>query len=67
MTYLYTTFASQVEDVCKGPKSHDCTQDLLKYGLKNLHQMPEDHLDVMDPYQRDANDLSKFAKHYKNF
>lgn len=61
MAYLYNMFESQVDDVCKGSNQAECKKDLLKYGLKNLHDMPEDHLDTMDPYQRNANSLSKFT------
>ncbi|GLV36938.1 Rhythmically expressed gene 5 [Carabus blaptoides fortunei] len=57
MAYLYNMFANQVDDYCNTASMDDCNKQLLKYGLKNLHGMPEDHLDIMDPYQRGANTL----------
>lgn len=53
-------FANQVEEFCEFADGKNCNQDLLKYGLKKLKAMPEDHLDSMDPYQRGANTISKY-------
>lgn len=52
-------FATQVEEYCKTTNMVNCNQDLLKYGIHKLKDMPEDHLDEMDPYQRGANSISK--------
>lgn len=60
MAYLYNTFVNQVEEFCNFSSKEDCNKELLKHGLKNLHGMPEDHLDSMDPFQRGANTLSKY-------
>lgn len=57
MSYLYSTFANQVDDFCENVKMTDCNRELLKYGLNKLKDMPEDHLDTMDPYQRNAHDI----------
>lgn len=56
-------FAKEVSKYCKSntetvvPK---CKHDLLSYGVAKLEQMNESHLDAMDPYQRSANDISKY-------
>lgn len=52
-------FANQVEDFCEFSDMHNCNRELLKFGLGKLKDMPEDHLDTMDPYQRGAHTLSK--------
>ncbi|XP_044261391.1 rhythmically expressed gene 5 protein [Tribolium madens] len=57
MSYLYSMFANQVEQFCGKSTMVNCNKELLKYGLGKLKDMPEDHLDVMDPYQRGANDI----------
>jgi len=57
MSYLYSMFANQVEEFCDTVDMNNCNQELLKYGLNKLKEMPEDHLDTMDPYQRGANTL----------
>lgn len=57
MSYLYSMFANQVEEFCEFSENKNCNQELLKYGLKQLKAMPEDHLDGMDPYQRGANHI----------
>ncbi|KYB27120.1 rhythmically expressed gene 5 protein [Tribolium castaneum] len=57
MSYLYSMFANQVEQFCGKSTMANCNKELLKYGLGKLKDMPEDHLDVMDPYQRGANDI----------
>lgn len=59
MSYLYSMFANQVEQFCGKSTMVNCNKELLKYGLGKLKDMPEDHLDTMDPYQRGANDISK--------
>lgn len=55
-------FASQVESFCESSPMKNCNVDLLKYGLNKLKHLPEDYLDAMDPYQRDANKISKYLK-----
>lgn len=50
-------FANQVEDFCEFSDMHNCNRELLKFGLGKLKDMPEDHLDTMDPYQRGAHTL----------
>jgi hypothetical protein len=57
MSYLYSMFANQVDEFCEKSTMVNCNKELLKYGLGKLKDMPEDHLDVMDPYQRGANDI----------
>lgn len=39
----------------------DCNKVLMVYGLTNLAKMDDDSLDKMDPYQREAHDISKSA------
>lgn len=53
-------FSNQVESFCSTNYLNDCHKELLKYGLNKLKVMPEDHLDSMDPYQRNAHDISKY-------
>lgn len=60
MSYLYSMFANQVDGFCESSELPDCNQELLKYGLRKLKDMSEDHLDFMDPYQRNANNISKY-------
>ncbi|CAH0548719.1 unnamed protein product [Brassicogethes aeneus] len=55
MSYIYSMFANQVEDFCDTITMENCNKELLKYGLDKLKVMSEDHLDGMDPYQRNAN------------
>lgn len=57
MSYLYSLFANQVEDFCEDNPIENCNHELLKFGLKKLKDMSEDHLDMMDPYQRGADAL----------
>ncbi|KAK9874184.1 hypothetical protein WA026_002537 [Henosepilachna vigintioctopunctata] len=57
MSYLYSMFANQVDDFCEKANMKNCNHELLKYGLDKLKDMPEDHLDTMDPYQRGAHDI----------
>lgn len=52
-------FANQVDDFCEKSSMNNCNKELLKYGLTKLKDMPEDHLDTMDPYQRGAGNISK--------
>lgn len=58
MSYLYSMFANQVDTFCSSVDMKGCNQKLLNYGLNKLKDMPEDHLDTMDPYQRDAHNIS---------
>lgn len=59
MSYLYSMFANQVEEFCEFSELPGCSQELLKFGLRKLKELPEDHLDTMDPYQRGAHGISK--------
>lgn len=63
MSHLYTMFAKQVQSYCKSNVNvltvAQCKRNLLMYGITKLQDMSESHLDVMDPYQRNANDISK--------
>ncbi|XP_056633613.1 rhythmically expressed gene 5 protein [Diorhabda sublineata] len=52
MSFLYSMFATQVENFCDSSNVPNCNQELLKYGLNKLKQLPEEYLDSMDPYQR---------------
>lgn len=65
MSHLYSMFAKQVHVHCKtnvdGVKLSQCKRNLMMHGLGKLHDMSESHLDVMDPYQRGANDISKLT------
>lgn len=56
-------FAKQVSTYCKiniDLPVTQCKRDLLVYGVDKLEKMSDSHLDAMDPYQRGANDISKF-------
>lgn len=33
---------------------------MMVHGLSSLARMEDDHLDAMDPYQRDAHGISKY-------
>lgn len=59
-SFLYSMFASQVESFCDLSAMKNCNVELLKYGLNKLKKTPEDSLDNMDPYQRNANKISKY-------
>lgn len=61
-SYLYSTFAGQVEFFCKSSTIKNCSFELLKYGLNKLKNTPEETLDIMDPYQRDADKISEYLK-----
>lgn len=52
-------FASQVESYCESSVAKNCNVELLKFGLDKLKHLPEEYLDAMDPYQRDANKISE--------
>ncbi|XP_044742832.1 rhythmically expressed gene 5 protein [Chrysoperla carnea] len=57
MAYLYAQFINQVEDFCSYSQMSNCRKELTKHGLAKLHSMPEDHLDLMDPFQRGAHNI----------
>ncbi|XP_055534952.1 rhythmically expressed gene 5 protein [Wyeomyia smithii] len=60
MSHLYSMFAKQVSNYCKGSQdmpTNLCKRNLLMYGINKLQDMNESHLDSMDPYQRDAHDI----------
>lgn len=63
MSHLYSMFAKDVSKYCKtnSDAAVKCKRDLLSFGVNKLEKMTETHLDAMDPYQRSANDISKFA------
>lgn len=57
-------FAKQVQQYCKSIQDihkPQCKRDLLMYGLGKLQSMSDGHIDTMDPYQRGANDISKYT------
>lgn len=60
MSHLYSMFAKQVSNYCKGSQdmpTNMCKRNLLMYGINKLQDMNESHLDSMDPYQRGAHDI----------
>lgn len=59
MAYLYSLFKNQVDEFCEFSEMENCINELTKYGLKKLREMPENKLDEMDPYQRGASAISK--------
>lgn len=67
MSYLYSTFAQLVSVHCKATTAtsnvpvNQCKHDLLSYGYDKLQTFTDAQLDAFDPYQRDANQLSKFT------
>lgn len=60
MSFIYSIFAKEVDKICEVETSTTCSKDLLKYGLHMLKSMSLEQLDAMDPYQRGANNLSKY-------
>ena len=66
MSYLYSTFAQLVSVHCKATTAtsnvpvNQCKHDLLSYGYDKLQTFNDAQLDAFDPYQRGANQLSKF-------
>lgn len=63
MNHLYSMFAKQVQNYCKekaaGGDASQCKKNMMMYGVTKLNGMEESHLDTMDPYQRDANNIRK--------
>ncbi|XP_055374169.1 rhythmically expressed gene 5 protein [Condylostylus longicornis] len=63
MSHLYSIFAKLVSDYCKTSYEvrnipvAQCKRDLLTYASDKLQEMPDTNLDLLDPYQRGANDL----------
>lgn len=56
-------FAKEVSKYCKinaDTTVTKCKHDLLAFGVGKLENMNDSHLDAMDPYQRSANDISKY-------
>jgi hypothetical protein len=39
---------------------------MMVHGLSSLARMEDDHLDAMDPYQRDAHGISKLSLDIQN-
>jgi hypothetical protein len=55
-------FAKQVQNYCKGKtgaSAAQCKKNMMLYGITKLNDMEESHLDKMDPYQRNANNIRK--------
>jgi len=52
----------QADDYCNTSDMPDCNKAMMVHGLSSLARMQDQHLDTMDPYQRDAHELSKWAK-----
>lgn len=53
-------FAKQVQAYCKDQTAGDaaqCKNEMMLYGVVKLGSMEESHLDEMDPYQRNANNI----------
>lgn len=59
---LFHVFMRQVDDYCNTSDMPDCNKSMMVHGLSSLARMQDTHLDTMDPYQRDAHELSKWAK-----
>ncbi|CAG9799541.1 unnamed protein product [Chironomus riparius] len=60
LSHLYSMFAKQVKDYCKdkhNANASQCKRNMMVYGMDKLNDMEESHLDKMDPYQRDANNI----------
>lgn len=57
-------FAKDVSKYCKSNAGTaaitKCKHDLLTFGVSKLEKMEDSHLDAMDPFQRSANDISKY-------
>lgn len=61
-------FAKEVSKYCKSNGEVSitkCKHDLLAFGVAKLEKMNDSHLDAMDPYQRSANDISKYHRQKK--
>lgn len=66
MSYLYSTFAQLVSVHCKttvggGLPVNQCKHNLLSYGYEKLQTFSDGQLEALDPYQRDANELSEYC------
>jgi len=65
MSHLYSTFAQLVSVHCKstaavgGLPVNQCKHNLLGYGSAKLQTLSDAQLEALDPYQREANELSK--------
>ena len=62
MAHLYSMFAKQVQSYCQGKTDgavSQCKKNMMLYGVTKLNDMEESHLDHMDPYQRNANNIRK--------
>ncbi|XP_039956917.1 rhythmically expressed gene 5 protein [Bactrocera tryoni] len=63
MSYLYSTFGQLVSVHCKATAAstakpvNECKRDLLAYGYEKLQTFSDAQLDLLDPYQRAANEL----------
>uniref|UniRef100_A0A0A1XB35 Rhythmically expressed gene 5 protein n=1 Tax=Zeugodacus cucurbitae TaxID=28588 RepID=A0A0A1XB35_ZEUCU len=63
MSYLYSTFGQLVSVHCKATAAttampvNECKRDLLAYGYEKLQTFSDSQLDLLDPYQRAANEL----------
>lgn len=71
MNHLYSMFAKQVQSYCKNQNNENvsqCKMNMMMHGVNKLNDMEESHLDAMDPYQRNANNIRKlflFLTHKK--
>lgn len=64
LSHLYSMFAKQVKDYCKDKHNANvsqCKRNMMVYGMEKLNDMEESHLDKMDPYQRDADNIRKLS------
>lgn len=65
MSYLYSTFAQLVSVHCKATAAtshipvNECKRELLSYAYEKLQTFTDGQLDGFDPYQRNANEISK--------
>lgn len=48
-----------MEKLCSSNYDSNCLKDNLKYGLDKLKTLSDEQLDLLDPYQRGGNNLSK--------
>lgn len=51
----------QVAKYCADSSMPDCNKNLLVAGMRNLANMDNNVLDRLDPYQRNAKELSKIS------
>lgn len=66
MSHLYKIFSQQVEKYCSRSSMPDCNKNFLVTGMQKLATISNDRLDLLDPYQRDSEDMSKFIFQFQN-